>query len=340
MKIWLDLANSPQVLFFRPIIKELELCGHKLEITTRDYAQTVRLADQLRLRHQEIGRHGGKSFSGLAMQILWRSKLLLNWAKSRKFDLAVSHNSYSQVVAARLLGMPVITLMDYDHQPLNHLCFRLANLVIVPEPFPAEMIHKCGASNKFVKYAGIKEQLYLSDFIPDIHYREREGLPSDCSLVVIRPPAPWTAYHRFENGLFDKLLSFLASDNDRYLLFLPRLASQADGLRAIPNIHVASKVFDGPNLLYNADLVISGGGTMNRESAVLGTPTYTVFKGKLGAVDSYLIKQGRMIQISDLQDLITIRIEKKISREKIVFQTTLVKEVSEMIVNWKKFVSS
>ncbi|GAB4580733.1 MAG: DUF354 domain-containing protein [Anaerolineales bacterium] len=307
MKIWLDLANSPQVLFFRPIIRELERHGHEVWITTREYAQTIQLADQLGLSHQVIGKHGGRGLVSLAQQLGLRAMALSRWAKGHRFDLALSHNSYSQVVAARMLGIQVVTLMDYEHQPLNHLCFRLAHRVIVPQAFPKGLLKKFGAARKTFVYEGVKEQIYLADFSPTPNYREREQFPSDKPLIVIRPPAPWTAYHRFENDLFDQVLRYLNDHVQGHLLFIPRLASQGDSVREFVNINVAKKVYDGPNLLYYSDAVISGGGTMNREAAVLGTPTYTIFKGELGAVDRDLILKGRMVHLQGLADFGKIR---------------------------------
>ena len=307
MKIWLDLANSPQVLFFRPVLAELQRRGHTVSVTTRAYAQTVQLTDQLGIPHTVIGQHGGRGQLGLARQLALRAMSLARWASSQRFDLALSHNSYSQAMAAAMLRVPIVTLMDYEHQPLNHLCFRLAKCVLVPEAFPKDLLDKYGAGRKSLSYPGVKEQIYLADFEPQPDYLQKESLPCDRPLVVIRPPAPWTAYHRFENDIFDQLLHRLDAEASAYLLFLPRLASQADSVRALPNIHVATKVYDGPNLLYYATLAISGGGTMNREAAVLGTCTYTIFKGKLGAVDRYLIEKGRMTQLQTEADLAQVQ---------------------------------
>ena len=332
MKIWIDLANSPQVLFFRPILSELERQGHSLDLTTRAYAQTVQLAGRLGLQHTVIGRHGGCRLAGLAGQICLRAFALARWARRRGFDLAVSHNSYSQATASRLLGVPVVTLMDYEHQPLNHLCFRLARRVIVPECFPQELLRRYGAARKTISYAGVKEQIYLAGFKPQPDFRQSEGLPVEDPLVVIRPPAPWTAYHRFENDLFDQLLGRLSRENQGCLLFLPRLPGQAESVRGLPGLRVAERVYDGPNLLYHADLVISGGGTMNREAAVLGTPTCTVFKGKLGAVDRCLIAQGRMTHLETRQDIEKVRVVCCLDRKPALEGSTLVASIVDRIL--------
>ena len=332
MKIWIDLANSPQVLFFRPLIRELERRGHHVELTTRAYAQTVALADQHGLSHTVIGHHGGRRLVDLVRQTAGRSVELARWARPRRFDLALSHNSYSQVLAATLLRIPAVTLMDYEHQPLNHLCFRLARRVIVPAAFPDSQLQACGADRKAARYPGVKEEVYLADFVPQPDYRAAEGLPTDRPLVVIRPPAPWTAYHRFENNLFDQLLEHLTRVNSRYLLFLPRIPSQADSVRGLQGLHVAPKVYDGPNLLYHADLVISGGGTMNREAAVLGAPVYTVFKGRLGAVDRYLIERRQMTQVSTEADIATIQVGRRDATTRVRPNPALVHHITDLIL--------
>jgi len=334
MRIWIDLANSPQVLVFRPILAELKRVGHSVEVTTRSYAQTVQLADRLGLRHTVVGEHGGRKLSALVLRNAGRVIELRRWARRRHFDLALSHNSYSQVVAARLLGIPAVTMMDYEHQPLNHICFRLASRVIVPESFPENLLKRYGASGKVVRYPGVKEEIYLADFVPEPNFRKRERLPEDRSLVVIRPPAPWTAYHRFQNDLFDDVLKRLASDASLHLLFLPRISSQADTARQVPALHVATKVYDGPNLLYHADAAISGGGTMNREAAVLGTPAFTVFKGKSSAVDRYLINHGRLMQLQARRDLDKVHIERQQAKRTILSDGRgLVKFVTESILS-------
>lgn len=332
VRIWLDLANSPQVLFFRPLLAELHRRGHVVEVTTRAYAQTIELADKFGIPHTQIGQHGGRSLIGLVRRNFGRAVALAAWARPWRFDLALSHNSYSQVVAAMLLQLPAVTLMDYEHQPLNHLCFRLARRVIVPEVFPTDLLRKYGAISKTLTFPGVKEQVYLSGFEPQSRFREMVGLPIDRPLFVIRPPAPWTAYHRFENDLFTDLLGRLAAENNKYVLFLPRLPAQADSVKDLAGIHIAPQVYDGPNLLYHADVVVSGGGTMNREAAVLGSPAFSIFEGKSSAVDRHLISLGRLDQLrtaNDFERLVHIAAPK---RKPVLANRDLVDHIVDQIV--------
>ncbi len=314
MNIWIDLVNSPQVLFFRPILTELRRRGHSLFITSRDFAQTCSLAEEYKISNTVIGQHGGSNWSGILYHNLNRTVKLCNWVKTQpRIDLALSHNSYSQAVASSILHIPFVTLMDYEYQPLNYLSFHLARRVIVPEPFPDELLVKYGAKGKVKKFSGVKEELYLADFKPDDSFLRRMNIDSNKIIIVIRPPAPWTLYHRFENPVFNDVLQYLAEQENTTIIFLPRISAQGEWATEldIPGLIVPTQTLNGPNLLFHADAVISGGGTMNRESAVLGTPTYTVFGGKLGAVDEFLIRKGRMNHVRDKSDIGKIVIEKK-----------------------------
>ena len=334
MKIWLDLANSPQVLFFIPILEILTERGHNVIVTSRKYAQTTQLIDRFNIPHKIIGRHGGNGFLRLAGELSRRSLQLMSWARNQHFDLALSHNSYAQITAAAVLHLPTITLMDYEHQPLNHIGFRLANSVIVPQVFPKSAIKKYGASEKVVTYPGLKEQVYLSDFLPERNYRSIEGLPVDKCLVVVRPPATWTAYHRYENDLFEKVLEHLVNDTRFHILLIPRMMSQvSQGFKINKsNLQIAQKVYHGPDLIYAADLVISGGGTMNREAAILGTPAISVFRGKSCAVDEWLVQKDRLVMVLNDSDIDKIRISEQNKRQSIMKNVRLKENLVDQIL--------
>ncbi len=337
MKIWIDLANSPQVLFFRPVIDELKRRGHDIFITSRPFAQTTQLADQFGLTHTPVGRHGGKKLAAIAYRVLERSWALARIARREKCDLAVSHNSYAQALAARALFMPFVTLMDYEFQPANHVCFRLAQRVIVPRYFPEASVKKFGGATKAMYYDGLKEQMYLADFQPSSGYLDSIAVPSDRIIVVMRPPGEWGLYHGFHNPLFEKVLEHAVSHERAFIILLPRVASQAESVRqrGYANVWIPPNALDGPNLLYHADLVISGGGTMNREAAVLGTPTYSLFKGRLAAVDRHLIDTGRMTHISEDAHISRIRVSRNSARNPMI-NTSLVGEIVDGILETRR----
>jgi uncharacterized protein len=317
MRIWIDLANSPHVPFFGALIPEFVARGNQVEITARDFAQTVELAAKAGMTPHVIGGHGGGSITGKAGNLVGRAAALRKWARDRGFELAVSHNSYAQIAAAAALGIKSVTLMDYEHQPANHLAFRLASRVIVPRAFPAAELRKYGASRRKVqRYEGMKEDVYLADFAPDPAFPEvlrKLGVASEDVLIVVRPPAREALYHRFENELFDELLVRLSSGNDAKIILLPR--SDAQRLeyekRGWPNMIMPRAALDGANLIAAADLVVSAGGTMNREAAALGVPAVSIYAGQWAAIDEELVKEGRLKRISTREAFASVQIAKK-----------------------------
>lgn len=317
MRIWIDLANSPHVPFFHALIPEFTARGHQIEITARDFAQTVELAMQVGLMPHVIGGHGGGTLSGKAGNLVGRAAALRKWARDRGIDLAVSHNSYAQIAAAAALGIRTVTLMDYEHQPANHLAFRLASRVIVPRAFPAAELRKYGASMRKVKrYDGLKEDVYLADFEPDPLFGQtlqKLGVTSEDVLVVARPPAREALYHRFENDLFDELLVDLTARENVKIILLPRSDTQRSDYetRKLPQVIIPGEVLDGSNLIAAADLVISAGGTMNREAAVLGVPAASIYAGQWAAVDEQLVREERLRKISCTKDIHALLMRKK-----------------------------
>ncbi len=317
MRIWIDLANSPHVPFFHALIPKFTERGHTVEITARDFAQTIELATQAGMMAHVIGGHGGRSIAGKAGNLLGRASALRKWARGRGLNLAVSHNSYAQIAAAAALGIKSVTLMDYEHQPANHFAFRTASRVIVPNAFPQSELAKFGASTRKVKrYHGTKEDVYLADFIPDPSFPEtlrKLNIASDDVLVVARPPAREALYHRFENELFDELIAHLNSQPTIKIVMLPRSAAQRADYesRALANLIIPTDVLDGANLIAAADLVVSAGGTMNREAAALGVPAVSIYAGKWAAIDEALIHERRLQRISSRKEIEKLSVGKK-----------------------------
>ncbi|HEX8747299.1 MAG TPA: DUF354 domain-containing protein [Pyrinomonadaceae bacterium] len=318
MLIWVDLANSPHVPFFRALKAELEARGAKVRMTARDFAQTLELARNAGLDPVVIGGFGGRALAGKAGNLIGRAARLALWARGRGFDLALSHNSYAQVAAARALSIPSVTLMDYEHQPANHLAFRLASRVIVPRSFPEDALRRYGAASRKVRrYEGTKEDLYLANFAPDPGFREslRElGVNAGDVIVTVRPPARDALYHRFENELFEELLRRLEARPDVKMILLPRTEAQRaefSSRAGSGNMILPRKALDGANLIAASDLLISAGGTMNREAAALGVPAATIYAGRWAAIDEELVREGRLKRIASREDLNNLKIEKK-----------------------------
>ena len=315
MLIWVDLANSPHVPFFRALKSGLEARGAELRMTARDFAQTVELARSAGLEPVIIGGFGGRALAGKAGNLIGRAASLARWARGQGFDLAVSHNSYAQVAAARALSIPAVTMMDYEHQPANHLAFRLASRVIVPRAFPTDALQRYGAgSRKVRRYEGTKEDVYLADFAPDPKFTERLvelGISAGDVIVTVRPPARDALYHRFDNELFEELLRRLQERPDVKAIVLPRTEAQRAEFTTGGKVILPRRALDGANLIAASDLVFSAGGTMNREAAALGVPAATIYAGRWAAIDEELVREGRLKRIATREDLDNLKIEKK-----------------------------
>jgi uncharacterized protein len=314
MRIWIDLANSPHVPFFRPLANEFTRRGHEVIATARQFAETVPLAEAAGFAAHVIGGHGGAKLSGKAGNLVGRGLDLARWARGKQIDLAVSHNSYSQILAARALSIRSVTLMDYEHQPANHLAFRLASRVIVPRAFPEEALTRFGvAPAKVKRYDGIKEDVYLANFVADQNFADeiqKLGIDPRDILVTARPPASEALYHRFENQLFDQLIDRLLDTPGVKLVLLPRNEWQRQ-YYSRPNIIIPPHPLNGANLIARSDLVVSAGGTMNREAAALGVPAASIYQGEWAAIDQQLVADGRLQRIATEADVRALRIEKK-----------------------------
>jgi predicted glycosyltransferase len=285
-------------------------------VTARAYAQTVELLELHGVDATVVGRHGGRSRLHKARAMGSRLRELHRWALQRRFDAALAHGSYDLTLTARRLGIPSTTTFDYEYALAQHqLGTRAATRVVVPEAIPAERLSRYGLRPpKLVRYAGLKEEYYLADFEPDPSVPGALGVDPARIVVVLRPPPDVSLYHRSGNPLFPRTLETLGARDDVHAVVLPRTEEQREHIRALalPSAIVAEQAVDAQSLVAAADLVISAGGTMNREAVALGVPVYTVFGGKLGGVDEQLIREGRLRRLVDPQE---IDVRKRISKD-------------------------
>jgi predicted glycosyltransferase len=305
-RVWIDLTNSPHVVFFRPILRRLDEAGIESVVTARDFAQTLGLLERFGIPHTVIGRHGGASLRGKGLGLLRRSTALVRFGRGRRVSQAVSHGSNDLAVAARLLRLHSTVLHDYEGAAgMHRINFRLADKVMLPEVIPFESLAALGLDRRrYRSYAGLKEQVALADFVPDTGVLEELHLDPERPIVVLRPPATMSLYHRgLENTLFDDVLARLL-DGDTQVVLLPRTPEQAASFAGVRGVVIPARPVDGPSLVWLADAVISAGGTMNREAAVLRVPTWTTFAGELGAVDRWLVEEGRMRVLERADDLV------------------------------------
>jgi uncharacterized protein len=297
------MTASAHVLVFRPLIRLLRERGDEVQITARDYAQTLQLLELHGLEATVLGHHGGRSRVGKARSLFSRLRGLRRWARGREFDLALAHGSHELTISARRLGIPSSTTHDYEFATLQHqLGLRAATKVVFPEAIPEERLARLGVRPpKLLRYAGLKEEYYLSDFEPDARVLDEWGLDRNRVLVVLRPPPDVSLYHRQSNPLFPQTLDYLGNLEDVQAVVLPRTEAQRGFVRglSLPSVVVPDRAVDAQSLITFADVVVSAGGTMNREAAALGVPVYTTYGGRLGGVDEELIREERLKPLTD-----------------------------------------
>ena len=311
MRIWVDLTNSPHVLVMRPLVRALEAEGHEVEVTARDFAQTLELCERYGLRHTAVGRHRGGRAGSKALGLASRSAALVRWARGRRFDVALGHGSNDVTVAAKLLRIPSTTAFDYEWATVQHnVNCRLARRVVVPDAIPAERLDRYGARGKLRQYEGLKEEYYLADFEPDRGVLDELGLDETRPVAVVRTPPDVSLYHRFENPVFQTVLDRLREQAQTVVL--PRTPAQREELGRAGGFIVPERAIDGPSLVWFADVVVSAGGTMNREAVALGTPVFTTFEGRLGAVDERLLAEGRLRRLDDPEQVSVVKRERAV----------------------------
>ncbi len=301
MKVWIDLTNSPHVLVLRPVIEQLQAEGHEVDVTARDFAQTLGLCDRFGIAHTTIGRHRGGGLAAKARGLVDRSFELTRWARGRRFELALGHGSNDVTIAASMLRIPCSTMFDYEWATVQHnVNCRLARSVVVPDAIPPERLYRYGARGKLRPYEGLKEEYYLADFEPNPAVVGELGLDATRPIAVVRTPPAVSLYHRFENDLFGSVLERLRGSQT---VVLPRTPEQRAELQRSSGFIVPEQAIDAQSLIFYADVVVSAGGTMNREAVALGTPVFTVFEGRLGAVDERLIADGRLQRLTSPDDV-------------------------------------
>jgi predicted glycosyltransferase len=307
-RIWIDLDNSPHVPFFAPIIEELEKRGYSILITARDCFQVRGLADLLNVRCKWIGRHYGKSRLLKMTGLCVRAGQLAPEVLRGRPDLALSHGSRSQMLLAMLLRIPSMVIFDYEF--VAGLGVLHPTWLMAPDVIEDVDVN---SSHKILKYPGIKEDVYVPRFRPNRAILSQLGIRENELVVTLRPPANEAHYHNPESEeLLGAVIRRMAATPEVRAVLLARNERQEDAIRAAwkplfdsGKILVPPGTVDGLNLIWHSELVISGGGTMNREAAALGVPVYSIFRGHIGAVDKYLAGLGRLTLLKSVEDVET-----------------------------------
>jgi predicted glycosyltransferase len=307
-KIWIDLENTPHIPFFKPIIRELEQRGYTVVLTARDAFQVCELADRFGLPYKKIGRHYGKNRFLKIWGLAWRSLQLLSFVLRERPVMGLNHGARAQILICNLLRIPTVMIMDYEHSKTPPLV--RPRWEIVPEVLFNENLH-CKSKERIRKYKGIKEDVYAPEFKPDPALLRQLNLGDSKIVVTVRPPATEAHYHNPESEtFFIQFMNRVCETPGVKAVLLPRNKTQEAQIKASwpqwfdgSTVIIPKEAVDGLNLLWYSDLVVSGGGTMNREAAALGVPVYSIFRGKSGAVDRQLQREGKMVLIESIQDV-------------------------------------
>jgi predicted glycosyltransferase len=297
MRVWVDCTAAAHPLVLRPIIERLEARGHEVLITAREYGQTLGVLDRLGLPYTTVGEHGGGSKLGKVRALGGRSARLAKVVWRRQPQLALGHGSVDLALVAGSFRIPAAQMQDYEFGGIQRqVAFRQARRVLVPDAIPVERLRKIGArERKLVRFPGLKEEYYLADFEPDPAVLDELGLGREKVLVVLRPPPETSEYHA-PNDVYAQTVQRLVAAPEAQAVLIPRTEQQGEAARALraPNLIVPEQAIDAQSLIAYADLVVSAGGTMNREAVALGTPVFTTFSGRMGGVDEALIAAGRL----------------------------------------------
>ncbi len=304
MRVWVDFTNTAHVIVLRPLVERLESAGHEVLLTARTLSHTFELLEQWGRPHTIVGRHGGVRRRDKALAAADRVRRLALWARGKRLAAALALGSTVVPPVARLLRIPNARMFDYEWAALQHHAnCRLANRVLVPDAIPAERMARYGARPpKLVRFPGLKEEYYLADFEPDLRVLRELGVAGAEVLAVVRTAPSYALYlGGSETPLLARVLERAAADRRVHTVVLARTPEQRESVRALglERVVVPDRTVDGRSLVALADVLVSAGGTMNREAAVLGTPVWSMFEGPLGGVDEQLVREGRLKLLED-----------------------------------------
>ena len=307
-RVWVDLTNTAHVVVLRPLVERLEAAGHEVVLSARPLSQTVDLLDAWGHPYTLLGRYGGATRLGKVRAAASRAAAMVRFGRRHgPFACALAHGSTDLPVAGRVLRIPNTTMFDYEWATAQHsVNCRLAHRVLVPEAIPAERLARYGARGaKLVHYPGLKEDYVLDGFTPDEAILDRLGVPRDKLLCVVRTAPSYALYLAgARDELLPRLLRRLADRDDVATVVMTRNAEQANQVEAVSDrLIVPRRAIDGRSLVAFADALVSAGGSMNREAAALGTPVWTMFEGRMGAVDERLTAEGRLRVLRDPEDV-------------------------------------
>lgn len=331
--VWFDFENAPHCWVLKEIISYFHSIGIKTLITARDFSYTIKLSEYLNIKIDKISSYKTpRTKSGKLFSVIARAKELRSFIKVQSIRplIAISHGSRSQALAASSLKIPVISLDDYEYSSRSFNLF--VDLLLTPFPIPKEAWGSF--QKKVIHYPGLKEELYLWNRDNYLNSSIYNGFENKIN-IVFRPEGRFTHYSSIKSKIMqDSIIEHFVKVKDAHIILLARDKIQEKEIEKIFQekkvlYSIPKNVLNGPSLLYNADLVIGGGGTMTREAGILGTPSYSFFGGQLGHVDKYLVMQNKLVLLESIDDCNKLKFEKKKN-----LNPTIRKDAFDFVLNY------
>lgn len=316
MRVWIDIENPPQVQYLAPLKRGFEARGNTVTVTAMRNSITLDLLGQRGIEPIVIGSKGGGSTKArkVARIISRAARLDRHFAFGGRPHLLVA-TSRAATLAAWSLRIPSFTFCDYEHVDLRVL--RLTNgYVFYPDVIDHAAFSRQGIRpDRLLPFPGLKESITFSGVdLASVHPYSLDAPPS-LVRVLFRPPGEETHYFVPESSrLALDLLGWLAARNDVVVVYSPRYPNQVQYLNQFDWANkpiVLTKGVPFLELLQAADLVISSGGTMLREAAYLGLPSYSILRSEIGQVDQYLESIGRLTILDSPSSFERIAIERQ-----------------------------
>lgn len=314
-RVWIDIDNPPQVQYLAPFAEAFTRRGVEILVTARDHGIAHELLRQRGLPFIAFGAHPGASKVAKSAAVIRRAAALTRHVRPWRPDAAV-FATRSAALASLLLRVPGFALVDYEFVDLR--AFRVARSYIVHPSVIGDALRERGFdSQRLVPYEGIKEDITFAgvdlDAVEPYRFAELDG--SSTARLLVRPPDDRSHYHREASSeLTRAALEHLANRDDVVVILSPRYPEQVEFVqhfdwRTPPVVLREAVPFE--RLLTAVDAVLTGGGTMAREAAYLGVPSFSVYSGRLGAIDSFLEKSGRLVVVRDVTTLERLHIERR-----------------------------
>jgi len=304
-RVWADVLTPKQVLFFNPVIRQLEESGLDVLVTSRRYREVEPMADMVGLKMRYVGERGQGRLEQLVAATRRQAELI---PIVDKFRPQVSLSLASGVCARVSYGMGVrhIAVNDSPHSEIaGRLSLPFSYRLMCPWIIPYGAWTKFGVTrSQITRYKALDPAAWLKR-------KRTEGpvprLASRKKTVVVRVEESDAPYLRGSDRRWvDTILDGVATAfPDCNLVALCRYGPQLEEIKEKHGSRyiVPEGVVDGRRLLSMTDLFIGMGGTMTCEAALCGIPAISTFQGAF-LVEDYLKSVGLLGKTMDVSALL------------------------------------